>query len=149
MRTEAHKPTHEEPIRVLLVDDHDHVLWGLRKLIDGEWPRMKVTGTAKTVPQVLAALHEARPDVVVLDVLLGEHSSLDHLPCIRASGAAIVVLTGSRDPDLPRRAIQGGARTVVYKEQPAEVLLHEIERAQHWRLALSEDRRASRTASRQ
>jgi hypothetical protein len=38
---------------------------------------------------------------------------------------------------------------VVYKEQPAEVLLQEIERAQHWRLALSEDRRASRTASRQ
>jgi DNA-binding NarL/FixJ family response regulator len=133
MTTDASLPKHDEPIRVLLVDDHDHVLWGLGKLIEGESPRMKVTGTAKTVPQALAALREGRPDVVVLDLFLGKDNSLDYLPEIGASGAAILVLTGSRDPATHRRAMQGGARTVVLKEEPAEVLLHEIERAHEWR----------------
>ena len=50
-------------------------------------------------------------------------------------GAAIVVLTGARDTEIHRRALQRGARTVVLKEEPAEVLLHEIERANEWRNA--------------
>jgi DNA-binding NarL/FixJ family response regulator len=83
----------------------------------------------------LAALQEKRPDVVVLDLFLGEENSLDYLPELRASGAAILVLTGARDPQAHRRALQGGARTVVLKDEPAEVLLHEIERANEWRTA--------------
>lgn len=139
MATDASLPKHDEPIRVLVVEDHDHVLWGLGKLIEGESPRMKVTGRAKTVPQALAELHERTADVVVLDLFLGEANSLDHLPEIQASGAAIVVLTGSRDPEVHRRAMEGGARTVVLKEEPAEVLLREIERANAWRLTPRDD----------
>ena len=96
---------------------------------------MAVTGTAKTIAQALAAVHDKRPDVVVLDVFLGKENSLDQLPALRASGAALVVLTGARDTEIHRRAMQGGARTVVLKEEPAEVLLHEIERAAEWRNA--------------
>lgn len=129
MTTDASTPKDDEPIRVLLVEDHDHVLWGLGKLIDGEWPRMKVAGTARSVSQALAALAEGRTDVVVLDLFLGEDNSVDHLPALQASGAAILVLTGSRDADIHRRALERGACAVVLKEQPAEVLLREIERA--------------------
>ena len=125
----------QPPIRVLLVDDHEHVLWGLSKLIEGETPRMTVTGTARTMAQALAAVGEKRPDVVVLDLFLGRENSLDRLPALGASGAALVVLTGARDAEIHRRAMQRGARTVVLKEEPAEVLLHEIERAAEWRNA--------------
>jgi DNA-binding NarL/FixJ family response regulator len=134
MTTDASIPRDPAPIRVLLVEDHDHVRWGLGKLIDGEAPRMKVTAAAKTVAHALAALPEKRPDVIVLDVFLGEINSLDHLHDLQASGAAIVVLTGSRHADIHRRAMQGGACSVVLKEEPAEVLLREIERANEWRL---------------
>jgi len=96
---------------------------------------MVVTGTAKTIAQALAALDEKQPDVVVLDLFLGKENSLDRLPALRASGAALVVLTGARDTEIHRRALQRGARTVVLKEEPAEVLLHEIERAAEWRNA--------------
>lgn len=129
MSTDAAQPQPGKPIRVLLVEDHEHVLWGLRKLIEGERPRMEVSATAKSVPQAFAALGERAVDVVVLDVFLAEDNSLAHLRELCASGAAIVVLTGSRDPEIQRRAIQGGVFAVVLKEQPAEVLLHEIERA--------------------
>ena len=85
--------------------------------------------------QALAAVDEKRPDVVVLDLFLGRENSLDRLPALGASGAALVVLTGARDAEIHRRAMQRGARTVVLKEEPAEVLLHEIERAAEWRNA--------------
>ena len=132
MTTDASLNKQKEPIRVLLVDDHDQVLWGLSKLIEGEKPRMTVVGTARTIAQALAALHK-QPDVVVLDLFLGDESSLDHLPALGASGAAILVLTGARDTELHRRVMEGGARSVVLKDEPGEVLLHEIERANEWR----------------
>ena len=37
-------------IRILLLDDHRSVLWGLEKLIEGEHPRMQVVGKATTGP---------------------------------------------------------------------------------------------------
>ena len=133
MTIDASSPMHDEPIGVLLVDDHEHVLWGLQKLIEGEWPRMKVMGATRTVPQALAALVNAKADVVVLDLFLGDELTIDDIPALRASGAEILVLTEARDPQLHRRALHGGAHTVVLKEEPAEVLLKEIERAYEWR----------------
>jgi two-component system, NarL family, nitrate/nitrite response regulator NarL len=122
-----------QPIRVLLVDDHDYVLWGLRKLIEGEMPRMTVTGTAKTLEQAFAKLQEKRPDVLVVDLFLGDEYILEHLPALQASDAAILILTSARDKEAHRRAMRCGARTVVLKDEPAEVLLHEIQRANEWR----------------
>ena len=117
-------------IRILLVDDSEHVLWGLGKLIDAEKPEMTVIGKARRVGEALAALREQQPDVVLLDIFLGEENSLDYLPDMLDAGSAqVLVLTGARDPALRRRALQLGARAVVGKEQPAQELLAAIRRA--------------------
>ena len=78
-------------------------------------------------------------DAAVLAAEATWEAEVDGEAGIRASGAAILVLTGARDPQAHRRALQGGARTVVLKEEPAEVLLHEIERANEWRKTPPED----------
>jgi two-component system, NarL family, nitrate/nitrite response regulator NarL len=118
-----------QPIRVLLVDDHEHILWGLGKLIGGETPRMTVAGIARTFPEALAAARERRPDVVLLDIYLGEHNIIDHLhELVEVDGVRVLVLTGARDAELHQRAIASGARAVVVKGESAEVLLNEIER---------------------
>jgi two-component system, NarL family, nitrate/nitrite response regulator NarL len=118
-----------QPIRVLLVDDHDHTLWGLEKLIDGEKPRMIVAGTARTFPEALAAVREHRPDVVLLDIYLGKDNSIDHLPeLLEVSHVKVLVHTGAQDAEVHRRAIASGARAVVLKGGAAEFLLREIER---------------------
>jgi DNA-binding NarL/FixJ family response regulator len=117
-------------IRVLLVEDHQHVRWGLEKLIGGEWPRMSVSGAASNVADALVALGRGGFDVVLLDVFLGDEESLAPLaPAIGRSGAALLVHTASRDPEIHRLAEACGAHAVVLKDQPADVLLHEIERA--------------------
>jgi len=117
------------PIRVLLVDDDSVLLWGLSKLINGEWPRMSVAGTASTLSAALHAAQHQKSDVVVLDLWLGQESSLDRLHEISRSAAApVLVFAGSPDPELPRHALARGTRAVVMKHQPADVLLSEIER---------------------
>jgi two-component system, NarL family, nitrate/nitrite response regulator NarL len=120
----------KQPIKVLLVDDHEHVLWGLGKLIDGEWPRMTVIGAVKTFGDAQAMARELMPDVIVLDIFLNDGNSVDRLPELLAEcRAPIVMLTGSHESELHHRALSAGARIVLSKEQPAEVILSEIERA--------------------
>jgi DNA-binding NarL/FixJ family response regulator len=122
------------PIRVLLVEDHEHVLWGLSKLIEGERPRLALSGAARTVAEAERLIAASAVDVVVLDVFVGDDNSLDRLPeVIAARGAAMVVLSGTRDPEVRRRAMERGACSFVLKEQPAEHLLYEIERAHRGR----------------
>jgi DNA-binding NarL/FixJ family response regulator len=117
-----------EPIRVLLVDDHEHVLWGLSKLIDGEWPRMMVIGMSRDMQQAKMLVDARAPDVIVLDIQVGGENALDSMPMLLASTRSdVIVYTSSRDADMLRRAVLAGAKCVVDKEAPAEILLRKIE----------------------
>jgi two-component system nitrate/nitrite response regulator NarL len=121
-------PHTPRPIRILLVDDSQHVLWGLSKLIDAERPRMAVVGKARSIAEALEAARVHQPDVVLLDIFLAEGSSLEHLPeLLQVSDARVLVLTGACDPELHRQALERGARGVVVKGEPAATLLQEIE----------------------
>jgi len=112
----------------MIVEDHGVVLWGLKKLIDGEAPEMRVVGSAENRLDALSAARAARPDVVLLDLTLGDESGLDFLPQLRdaAGGGRVLVLTGLRDADTHREAIRRGASGVVCKDEPAEVVLKAV-----------------------
>ena len=115
------------PIAVLLVDDQPAVLWGLEKLIGGEWPRMRVVGTACNRDAALRLAATVQPDVILLDLDLAGELSLDFLPeLLSLSSARVLILTCLRDRDLHQRALQGGASGVVLKDEPAKVLLDAI-----------------------
>lgn len=121
--------THDEPIKVLLVDEHEHVLWGLSKLIDGEWPRMMVIGVSKDMAHARVLVEARAPDVVVLDMDVGGNSAVETLLAAFSSGRSeVVVHTSVRDGALRERAMLAGARSVIDKEAPAAMLLREIER---------------------
>lgn len=115
------------PIRVLLVDDHTLVREGVRMLIEGQEDLLLV-GEAWDAVGTLEAVERERPDVVLLDLDLGEESGLDLIRSIVASGdeTRVLVLTGVRDTGMQRRAVQEGALGVVAKEKAAAVLLSAI-----------------------
>ena len=119
-----------EPTSVLLVVDHEDVAWGLRKLIDGEWPRMIVSGTARSLAEAFAATDRRKPGVIILDLFVGAENSLDHLADLtKMSGAKVLVLADRNENDLRRRAMALGAYAVVLKDASADILLREIESA--------------------
>jgi DNA-binding NarL/FixJ family response regulator len=115
-----------QPIGVLLVDHHRCLLWGLAKLIESARPRLALAGLATCRSEALAAMEMHRPHVVVLDVDLGSESGFDLLPRL-ASQAAVLVLTGLRDPDAQERAVLAGARGFIHKSEPAELIVKAIE----------------------
>ncbi|NMF90079.1 response regulator transcription factor [Aromatoleum petrolei] len=118
----------ERPIRVFLVDDHRATLWGLERLVDGA-QRMQLAGSATSVAELLASPESREADVIVIDLDLGGHDSSDSFAELLSTyGAKVLVLTGARDLDAHRRAVMAGARGVVRKEEPVDVLLRAIEK---------------------
>jgi DNA-binding NarL/FixJ family response regulator len=116
-----------EPIRILIVDDHAIVRAGLRMLIDQN-PAMKVIGVAGNRAEAIALALSEQPNMIILDILLGEEDGLTFLPELReaSAGARVLVLTGLRSSESQRRAILAGAMGVVLKENAAEVLIKAI-----------------------
>jgi DNA-binding NarL/FixJ family response regulator len=66
-------------IRVLLVDDHDLLIAGLRSLLDQEHGITPV-GQANSADRAIAAARSLRPDVILLDLLLPGRHGVDAIP---------------------------------------------------------------------
>jgi len=127
------KPT----IGVLLIDDHAVIRSALRFLIEKQ-PGMVVVGEAGTKAEALPIAAREQPEIIVLDLCLGEESGLDLIPELMgaAEDAKIIILTGISDPAEHQRAIRLGAMGVVRKETSAEMLLKAIRRVNEGELWL-------------
>ncbi len=114
-------------ISVLLVDDHHSVLWGLGRLIETAGPQMRVADSVTCARDALAAVKKHAPDVVLLDLDLGEESGLDLISQVSAD-SQVLIFTGSRDVEMHQRAMLAGARGILSKAERAEVILKAIAR---------------------
>src|SRR5688500_14043296 len=114
----------QQTIRIMLVDDHQTMVWGLEQLIRGEAPRMEVVGTAHNCEEALSTALRLAPDVILLDVDLGGRCSVDIVPDLLANGVSkVLLLTGSSDQETLDLAIKRGARGILHKKAaPADVL---------------------------
>ena len=113
-------------IRILLVDDHQIFLTGLQLLIEKE-PDMIVVGTATNRAEALALMQE-HPDIVLLDLDLGNESGIDFLPQLiePEEPPRVIIVTGVPDPELHLRAVRLGALGVVLKLDPPGFLVKAI-----------------------
>jgi DNA-binding NarL/FixJ family response regulator len=113
----------------MLVDDHKVVREGLRLLVQSQ-PGQKVVGDAGNLKEALLLAGREQPDVILLDLDLGNESGLEIISQLLATAkrAQVLVLTGLRDPEVHRQAILHGAMGVVQKENASEVLLKAIQK---------------------
>jgi DNA-binding NarL/FixJ family response regulator len=129
-------PDSAAKIRVLIVDDHKIIRDGLHDLISSR-DGMMVVADAGNVFDALEAMKRHQPNVVVLDLDLGNASGLDLIPELQRidEDLAIIVLTGVREVAKRDKAIELGARGVVLKDEGASELLGAIEkvsRGEYW-----------------
>ena len=108
--------------RVLIVDDHQVFADALSWRLSAE-PDLEVVGVATSQEAALRAIDLRRPDVVVLDVELGDHR--DGLALLRTMqeddpGPSVLVVTAHDDAATASRAMSAGARGFVPKDTPAE-----------------------------
>lgn len=128
-----------QPIRVMLVDDHKTMLWGLEKLLEGAQPAMQVIASASTIGSALALAENLQPDIVVLDVDLDGVCSVDFVPALVANGVTrAVMFSGTRDQEVLGRAVRSGARGVIGKEAAAEQVIDTIARVHRGELCLDQ-----------
>ena len=67
----------EKDIRILLVDDHDLVLQGLKRIVECSLPEIKVVCTASTGQEALLLIASQSFDLFLLDMELPDMSGLD------------------------------------------------------------------------
>jgi DNA-binding NarL/FixJ family response regulator len=90
--------------------------------------RMQVVAQAGNKAEALERAASERPDVIILDLVLGDEDGLSFLPelCQASPTSRVLVLTGVQNPDAHRRAIRRGAMGIVLKEHAADQLLKAI-----------------------
>ena len=122
-------PHQDRPIRILLIDDHTLLRAGLRMIIESRMG-MVVVGEAENRRESLAAIAQEPPDIILLDLDLGDENGLDLLPELLTAvrDARIILLTGIRDADVQRRAILLGAMGLVSKQKAADTVIRAIEK---------------------
>ena len=114
-------------IRVMLVDRHHIVLWGLQQLIDAKKPSMEVVGTAVDCASAIALAEKTLPDVVVVDAELLRGEGVADIPTlINGHSARVLLFSGVDDNLLHETAILRGACGIVRKEETPDVLLKAI-----------------------
>lgn len=111
--------------RLLLADDHQIVLDGLRRLLD---PEFDVIGTVSDGRQLVVAAADVKPDVIVADVSMPELNGIEATRQILAADpdARIVLLTMHPDVTYALRAQEAGASAYVLKHSASTELVTAI-----------------------
>src|SRR5215203_1854792 len=125
-------------IRILIVEDNQFLIDGLTIIINDE-PDMKVVGKANTGSEGLNLALCENPDLVLLDIGLGDVCGIDIIPdLINKTNSKVLVMTGMPVFELYEEALLNGARGVMIKDNTADVLLHAIRKVMEGEIWLSD-----------
>ncbi len=114
-------------IRLLVVDDQTVVREGLVAIL-ANYPEVEVVGQASDGNQALEIVKQAKPNVVLLDLVMPGLDGLATIPKIReiAPGARILVVTSFAESDRVYQAIKAGALGYILKDATREQLIQAI-----------------------
>jgi DNA-binding NarL/FixJ family response regulator len=117
----------KEPIRVLIVEDHNVVRQGLvalLKVVDG----LEVVGEAADGASAVAQFRKCQPDITLIDLRLPRMSGVDVIQRVRMEtpqARFIVLTTYDGDEDI-YRALKAGAKAYLLKGMTSEDLIATI-----------------------
>ncbi len=116
-----------DPTSLFIIDDHPVLREGIKMLAESAGD-VRVVGTSASASGAIDPLARLEPDVVLLDLDLGEEDGLAWLPRLAqaAPRSAILILTALRDRARDEEALRAGARGLLLKDAPPDVLLKAI-----------------------
>ncbi len=119
------------PVRVVLVDDHEMVLAGLKAMLEPFRRRVRVVGAAVGAERALALVASLSPDIVLCDVRMDGASGVDLCRTLqeRDAGQRVVLLTVYDDEQYLYHALRAGAVGYLLKRIGGEELVGQLELA--------------------
>lgn len=113
----------DEPVRVIIADDHAVVRQGIRAVLE-EVDGLEVVAEAADGDEALVLTEEHEPDVVVLDVTMPGKTGLEVAKELRdaGTGVGVLILSMHDEPEYVLEAVRAGADGYVLKDMaPAEL----------------------------
>ena len=124
--------SNEEPLRILLVDDHPMVREGLRALL-ASLPDMSVIGEAENGEEAVSSALEFQPDIILMDLHIPKLNGIEATRHIMQANPhiGVLVLTMLEDDDSVFRAMRAGARGYLLKGAGKAEVLRAITAVSH------------------
>jgi DNA-binding NarL/FixJ family response regulator len=116
-----------EPVRLVLIEDHQALREGLELLLDRHG--VEVVGTAGTAAEGRELIERLEPDVALVDIRLGDDSGIELTRAVldRNPSRRVVLYTGSSDVELLISGLDSGARGYALKEGTPKELTGALE----------------------
>ncbi len=120
------------PARVLIVDDHSIVRFGLTQIL-AEDPRFTICGEAASAVEARRQIERCRPDLAIFDLMLGGRDDLGLLRELHDRCPAVRILVYSAQPELvyAPRAFQAGACGYLMKDAGIEAVPEALQALLH------------------
>jgi len=117
----------KQPIRLLLVDDHQVVLVGLRTVLHNR-KGITVVGQVGSRADAVRAAKRLKPDIILMDVRLPDGSGVEACRDIlaRQPTMRVIFLTSLADDEFALAAVLAGAQGYVLKNIDADLLVQSI-----------------------
>jgi two-component system, NarL family, response regulator DevR len=117
----------KKPIRLLLVDDHQVVLVGLRTVLHNR-QGITVVGEAGSRADAVRAAKRLKPDIILMDVRLPDGSGVEACRDIlaRQPTTRVIFLTSFADDEFALAAVLAGAQGYVLKTIDSDLLIRSI-----------------------
>jgi DNA-binding NarL/FixJ family response regulator len=116
-------------IRVLVVDDHPIMRFGIATIIDAT-PDMTTVAQAGSGEEAVELYEQHLPDITLMDLRLPGMSGVDAIRAIMARhrNAKFVVLTTYEGDEDIHQALEAGARSYIIKGMPHNALVSALRR---------------------
>ncbi len=132
-------PPRDTRTRILLVDDHAVVRYGIAQLINKQ-PDMMVCGEEEAASNALSAIEKVKPDLVIADISLKDSSGLELMRNIKAQYSRLPVLVVSAHDEsvYAEVAFRAGALGYLMKQEALEKIIIAIRRVLSSNIYVSE-----------
>ena len=127
----------DQPIRVILADDHAVVRQGIRQFLE-TGSNIAVVAEASDGLEAIKLIREHRPDVAVLDIQMPGQSGIEVTRTLRAERfpVGILILTAFDDEPYIRAVLQAGANGYVLKTADAQEIVEAVQAVNEGKSAL-------------
>ena len=119
----------QQPIRILVADDHLVVRLGLITLINNQ-PDMRVVGDAANGQDLIALFRQHKPDIILMDLRMPGLSGDETIAtiCEEDPKVGVIVITIHKGDEAAFQALRAGARGYLIKDVLSDEITEAIRR---------------------